>query len=260
MLTPASDYPTAARVLLLLGLSGAGKSTVSSMLPSVAYLDFDMNLQGPILYAKSQGKTDLFIMNPYLSKTGKPVGRGDLLSRAGELVVEAVNDDRIQTISIASLTGFRDAIECKVRKQQGRKIANEQLGILDEQLTKPDWGHVKSLTRNFFVGLITGAHERNKTIVIEAHVKVDKDEITGAFREFIGYPGQSAHVLASLCTDIWLLTNKIKSVNGVKTEERMITCAPTASQAALCLRHTGDMIEFESTKENIYKALNISPV
>ncbi len=76
-----------------------------------------------------------------------------------------------------------------ILRQQGRPLMQMQ-----------DWGTYLNVMKR----TITALRSTRKLFIATAHIKPEKDEVSGIVRYFPALPGQIQHVIGALFSDVWL--------------------------------------------------------
>lgn len=214
--------PTSSTALLLVGLPGAGKTTIALQFPRPYLFDADNNLAGPARTAPSLGvdlskvkydignfKADGTVIPPFLRYT-------EMTKR----VLAACSDPDIDTIVLDSLTTITDYMMDDIKRQ--RKIAESKR--MDYKFEFDDW----ALLIHYYKNLVTELRTSGKIIIFTAHEAMKKDDVDGAFRTFLAIPGASRDTLAGLFSDAWNPTVKQKGFGAQAKAERTINTLPVS--------------------------------
>lgn len=174
----SQDYkPNQSRGFLLLGQPGMGKTTtaLSIGVPAGYISDVDNNLSGAHRFLKDQIK--FFYDTPL---TWEAMSKG---------IREASSTSTINTIVIDSFTKLSDMAMEEILRQQGRKTMQLQ-----------DWGVFLLMMKK----LISEMRSTKKLFIATAHIKPEKDEVSGIVRYFPAIPGQLQNIIGALFSDVLL--------------------------------------------------------
>lgn len=214
--------------LLLMGVSGTGKTALTIQFPDPFVLDCDDNLNGPVKYLTRNGVElkNVSFGSPYSDNEGNPLPREKWFPRAGELLSEAIKSP-CKTIVIDSLTSFSDLVLIEVLRLQGRSLSDVTLStkgsrIADEQMQIQDWG----MFFNAMKSLVMKLKASGKTVVFNAHTKSKEDNLTKSFQTVLACPGQTSDLLAGFFEEVWLLENTIVGVGKTAREQRTVASFP----------------------------------
>lgn len=217
----STDFlPDLPQSFLLIGPPGSGKTVSSLQLPRPFILDCDGNLNGPVRYLKSVGKLPekWFYDNP-MKENGLPVPRDKQWERTDKLLTEACENPEVETIVISSLTSFVELAYLQTYKMTGAKLGDYKKTI-DPKFEFAQWGAFGSIMRQTIFWLKSSG----KRLCVEAHMTVDKEELTGVLTNFIAIPGNLKHILSGWFEEVWLLDVTTTGMGAtLKTERKIIT-------------------------------------
>lgn len=174
----SKDYkPNQSRGFLLLGQPGMGKTTnaLEIATPQAYIADLDNNLSGAHRYLSS--RVSFFYTIPQT---------WDDLTKD---VKEACKDSTCNSIILDSFSRLNDIAMEEILRQQGRKAMQLQ-----------DWGVFLLMTKK----LIAEMRSTKKLFIATAHIKPEKDEVSGIVRYFPAIPGQLQHIIGALFSDVLL--------------------------------------------------------
>lgn len=173
----SKDYkPNQSRGFLLLGQPGMGKTTtaITIGLKDVFIADIDNNLSGAHRFLKD---VPFYFQIP---TTWEDMSKG---------IKEASSTSTVSTIIIDSFSKLSDLAMEEILRQQGRKAMQLQ-----------DWGVFLLMMKK----LIAEMRSTKKLFIACAHIKPEKDEVSGIIRYFPALPGQIQHIIGALFSDVLL--------------------------------------------------------
>jgi hypothetical protein len=265
-MTPLTSYKSVSKpAILALGSPGTGKTTtICGSCPRPYVIEIDNNIAGTAKFLTDE-KVDISEINldiPHLNEDGTLVPRMDrwrMMTHRLKVAVERDNEAskmdfskmKIQTIFVDSLTGLIEYALDEVRRQQGRKIGEDEKDITakrekdknDEPLQIQDWGCFGALLRHFFIKL----RASQRIVVVSAHTFADKDDLAGFMKMFINCPGKFKEEIAGLFTECWKFSIEKKGDRYV----RMLSTVPAVREEALGLKSSlrlGNTFEVDYSK------------
>lgn len=169
--------PNQSRGLLLLGQPGMGKTTAALEIATpMAYIaDLDNNLSGAHRYLDGR------IPFAYTTPTS--------WAEMSKDIKEASQQPSINSIIQDGFSKLGDLAIEEILHQQGRKAMQLQ-----------DWGVFLLMMKK----LITEMRSTKKLFIATAHIKPEKDEVSGIVRYFPAIPGQLQHIIGALFSDVLL--------------------------------------------------------
>ncbi|SRR6266404_5702744 len=174
----SKDYkPNQSRGFLLLGQPGMGKTTnaLEIATPTAYIADLDNNLSGAHRYLS--GKIE------FMYDSGGTWG--DLTNN----IKDACKNDKVNSFILDSFSRLTDMAMEEILRQQGRKAMQLQ-----------DWGVFLLMMKK----LIAEMRSTKKLFIATAHIKPEKDEVSGIVRYFPAIPGQLQHIIGALFSDVLL--------------------------------------------------------
>ena len=214
MMKSLTDYqPNQAFGLLLIGEPKAGKSSLACQFPDCYVLDVDNNIGGAKRRLQELNKLSNVIGYDVLklNDDGSPVDDKKCWKRALELLTKAINDPKVKTVIVDSLTYLCDYLQFHIMEEQ--KVT---------QMRIQDWQPFLWALRK----LVVQMRSAGKLIIFTCHVQTEKDETDGIFKTFLAIPGKSKDTLGGLFSDVWLMTCKKEGAGSSERYPYMVRCMP----------------------------------
>lgn len=205
----SKDYqPNQSRGILLLGPPGVGKTTTALQVavgtPYIA--DCDNNLSGAHRFLGPDFDFLYDIID--FDDKGNEITPNLRFNHLSECVKAASSNDKVGTIEVDSFSKVSDYVMDDILRQQGRP-----------QMQMQDWG----VYLNVMKRTITALRSTRKLFIATAHVKPEKDEVSGIVRYFPALPGQIQHIIGALFSDVWLCEVQEKN----NQHQFLVRCMPS---------------------------------
>lgn len=186
--------------ILVVGPPGTGKTCFAASFPCpILYLDFDLKIDSAAaFYAGDEER----LKGIEVRQLGKRLDGKDpieeFLQIAKDLGEQQKSDKmQYQTLVIDSMTTFSSAVlEHIVRTNPGIKRVSSRQGV---QPGMPDYGILK----REFEKLIPGILSLDMNIVMTAHIKIDRSDLTGEIIRSPLMDGSFGHVLPVYFKEVW---------------------------------------------------------
>lgn len=192
--------------LLLQGPPGSGKSDLCMQLPGVYFVDFDVNLGGPLrrLSEKNGGAPPPNIIGydtvDRVTETGVAVPVTDRYIRLEKLLLDAQANPQVQTIVLDSATMMVDVLVAETLRKQNKSMMDKQM-----------WGFFFTYSK-YLMSTLTSMR---KHIVVTAHEKINKNpDGSVAYPIKVAWPGQFGQIIGAFFTNVWRTEVAEGFVNG----------------------------------------------
>jgi hypothetical protein len=227
--------------LLLKGDSGAGKTWKAAHFPKPCFINFDGNLVG-LKQLPPEMRADIKVVNPMVDANGKLIPVTMFWKNFLTKLQLVLADPSIQTVVLDSLSTMADALQWQL------------LGSRDP-MQKPKgydfWAFFKNHILAFCDEVIH--HPKlDKHIIVIAHDKVDKDELTGTVSRELSLDGSMKDRLSLHFSDVWECYSK-KLLNG--DVEYCVRTVPGANFTAKCSLPIGKDFVFDKEKPTLIAAI-----
>lgn len=179
--------PTQSFGLIIVGAPGTGKTCLAAKFPRPYYLDCDNNLNS----VRSVFPSSKFLYDTIdVDDNGAQVAEEKRWVRLLDCTTTAAKSPDVETIILDSLTKASDYLVSFILDKEKPK---------DGTMRIQDWGTFKVLMTRYLTKLRT----TGKMIVVIAHEKYDKDEMSGVLQFKVTVPGQLGDHIGALFTDMW---------------------------------------------------------
>lgn len=207
-----SELRTEGRLkLLLLGDSGAGKTTFLAGLPKPWIADFDDKIVSAAEFLRKNNPEQLATVQ-YERYAGLPAGTAaDKFNR--DIGKSALTKPfPFETVGVDSLTLFSDeSMKYLIRTNPGikRQVTNGvQLPVMQDY----------QMVRIWFKQILTAVLALPCNVVFTAHIQVDKDETTGQIMRSAMMAGKLAHELPIYFGEVWRAYRDDKGEHWAQTQ------------------------------------------
>lgn len=210
---PGTSYPlNTAMALLLLGEPGSGKTCTAMTFPAPWFADCDGNIRSAKLRFPDK---EFWFDTIDVDENDKPVPAQDRWLRLVACLKAAGQDPKVQTIVLDSLTKISEYLQAYIISKGSQAEKPLQVGGISI-MTMSLWNPFRRLT----LDLIGQARLYKKPVIVIAHTKREKDEITGVVQNLPNIQGSLDNDLAGVFTDVWLCET---TPNGAACKYEVIT-------------------------------------
>lgn len=228
--------------LMVVGNAGSGKSTLAARFPAPFFLSLDKNLRGPAAVMAKEGKTDCMYEDNFdTDDKGAPIPEGLRYNRFVAVLTAALQMPEVKTVVIDNTTILSDFIIADILRQQNRKAMEIK-----------DWGVYLAAWKR----IVAQLRQCGKYVIIISHETVEKDELDGMLRYFLAIPGQSAHIIPTLVTDVWRCEVEEKLVGTERKQIRNVRVVQNVRHAHLKTSDPSLPAVFPATTEQVRAVLN----
>lgn len=192
---PASDYKPLGKAILVGGAPKAGKTTLATMFPNAAIVDWDHNLGGAIAFNKWN---KLWFDYPDTAADGTPLSLEQQWKRAVEITTEFILHPEVQTIIWDSLTPAAAALMAYVMSESNAMERELKVGGIQV----PTKSHYQPFAMHL-QRFLTKVRQSTKLFILTAHLDLDTDELTLTKQHMIMLVGKMKSSIPAYFSDYW---------------------------------------------------------
>ena len=227
--------------LLLKGDSGTGKTWKASHFPKPVFFNFDGNMVG-VNKLPDAVKQDIKVVNPAVDMDNKPIAVTKFWDNFMQKLGLVAEDPDTKTIVIDSLSTMADRLHW-------------QLICVQDPKQKPKgydfWAYYKNHIQ-FFIDKVIHNPELDKHVVVIAHTRLEKDELSGNISRELALDGSMKDRMALHFSDVWECFARAPVGQSLAYKVRTV---PGPNFTAKCSLDLPEEFEFDAQKDNMVKQL-----
>lgn len=193
--------------------------------------------------------SNCFTDKPTVDSKGNAVEPGKEIDRSVELLTEACESDKIDTIVIDSLTSFVNYMFLKVLSNE-KKVIPKTWDRTCEKFSFSQWASFEELMRRVLFWLKSSG----KTIIWVAHIDYKESPLTEEVQMFLAVPGKLKTILPGWFEEVWYAYTVATGVGAGEKISRKIRTNPTNVMQALGLKSG---VGLTTTDQDIDKILTL---
>lgn len=235
MYTKLDDKATP-MTLLLKGSPGGGKTFKAAQFPKPALFSFDNNLSG-LKKLPPEIRANIKIVDPFKDTNGKDVPPLKVWDNFIALLQKVMDDPEIRTVIIDSLTTLASRLMDKIvgSNDPATKVQIQHYG---------DFGrYLKWLGEEFLC-----SPDLNKNVIIIAHERLVRDDLTGKVQYELNIVGQMANTFDLYFTDCWRCYAKQPTSGALEFRVRVL---PTDNFNAKCTLSVDPDFDWDKAKDKV---------